>query len=278
MSVTAKNATLLALWLAHEHPQLFAKIHQAVTAQKASGKLSGLGCQCNQTLQGARRKRIGTFGQTGFTFSTGSVGSTAPAGITSWDSSIGYTGGSTGMVGLTGSTGTTPSMSAIGTTAAQNQGSTAVSTSFWPSGSTSPAGGTSAAGSTSSAGFWSSMASDVSSLGSSVVPAVADVASALTSSGGLAAVAGVVSAYYSANPTSTAAQTTAAQVALTSSGQSPATIAGDTLYNADGTTTPVTSSLLSSLTSATGSPFILIALIAAGTALALMLSSSSSKR
>lgn len=265
-TISPQNAQRLALWLAHEQPQLFAAIHAKVLAMKASGQLSGFGCgSCGM----ARSRKIGTFGrlgQTGFTFSPGS------SGITSWDSSIGQTSlpgatafssgetalpgttgitswdSSIGQTALPGSTGATPGsgLQTIGTTAANAAGSSALTANV-----------------SGSSGFWSNFSSDVGSLGASVVPAIADVAGALTSGGTLGAIAGVVSAYYASEPSSLAAQTAATQVALTQAGQSPAAISGNTLYTATGTPTPVTSSLLSSLTPSEESLLIPILLIGA---------------
>jgi hypothetical protein len=250
-SISPANAYKLSLWLAHEHPQLFALVHAKVTAMKASGQLSGLGCNCGPS--GQRSRRVGTFGRlgdTGFTFPSGStssfdVGNTSfpgTTGITSWDNSIGSTA-LPSSVGGTGSTG----LQSIGTTAAQAAGSTGLTTSI-------------ASGST---GFWGSFASDVGSLGSAVAPAIADVAGALTAPSTLAAVGSAVAAYYATEPRSTAAQTTATQVARTAAGQSPAAIAGNTLYGADGSTSPLSSSLLSSLTPGEQSLLIPILLIGA---------------
>lgn len=252
-TISLKNAQRLALWLAHEQPQLFAVIHAKVTAMRASGQLSGLGCACV--------KRIGTFGQTGFTYSgsTGSfdAGSTSLPGVTSWDSSIGNTGlnpaGTTGItswdnsIGVSSPGGTGPQLQQIGLTDASNAGSTALTTPLSVSGSS---------------GFWGNFASDVGSLGSSVGPAIADVAGALTSGSTLAALAGVASAYYQANP-SQAASLTQTQIARTAAGQSPAAIAGSTLYTATGNEIPVTSSLLSDLTPSEESMLIPILLIGA---------------
>jgi hypothetical protein len=265
-AVSPQNAQKLALWLAHEHPQLFAQIHAKVVALKAAGTLSGFGCQCHSTLkevprplQGApRSRRIGTFGQTGFTFPSGSTGFSMPAGstgftslpagttgITSWDSSIGY--GGAGSTYPTSGGSTTPAMQSIGTTAAANAGSTAVSTSI---------------GSTGSTGFWSSFTSDVASVGKAVLPAVGDVASALGSPAGVAAIAGVASAYYANQAAGTEAQTVQTQIARTAAGETPATIAGTTLYS-NGSTAPVTSSLLSDLSPSSGSFLIPLLLIGA---------------
>jgi len=261
-TISKANAMKLALWLAHEHPQLFAQIHAKITAMKASGTLSGLGCNCNgATLKGVprRSRRIGTFGQTGytggFTFPSGStssfdIGNTAlpgTTGITSWDSSI----GTTALPASVGGTGaTTGGLQPIGTTAAQQAGSTALTANV----------GSTASGST---GFWSGFASDVASVGKSVLPAVADVASAITAPSTLAAVGSAVAAYYATQPNSTAAQTTQTQIARTAAGESPAAISGSTLYSSTGSTAPVTSSLLGSLTPTEESMLIPILLIGA---------------
>lgn len=265
-AISPQNAQRLALWLAHEQPQLFAVIHAKVTAMRAAGQLSGacalqgLGCACAKPA-----RKIGTFGrlgQTGITSWDDSIGSTFPSGstsafdigttalpgttgITSWDDSIGA-GGTYPQGGtFTGSTG---ALAPIGTTAASQVGSTALTTPIVSSGST---------------GFWSSFSSDVGSLGASVAPAIADVAMALTSGSTLAAVAGAVSQYYASQPSSTAAQLAATQVARTAAGESPAAIAGGTLYTQTGATAPVTSSLLSDLTPSEESLLIPILLIGA---------------
>ena len=259
--ISPQNAQRLALWLAHEQPQLFAAIHAKVVAMGAAGQLSGLGCNCGP------RKNIGSFGQTGFTFPSGSTGITSwdssigqtalpgSTGITSWDSSIGATAlpASIGGTGYTGATGATPAganLAPIGTTAAGAANAAAL---------TAPISST-ASGST---GFWSSFASDIGSVGSSVLPAVADVAGAIAAPSTLAAVAGAVSAYYASEPTSTAAQIAAAQLARTEAGESPAAISGSTLYTSTGNQLPVTSSLLSGLTPSEQSMLIPLLLIGA---------------
>jgi hypothetical protein len=264
--VTPQNAMKLALWLAHEHPQLFALTHAKIMALKAQGTLSGLGCQCSlpprarQVGRQTPKTTVG-FGDTGFTFSpgdTGSYGFTLPAGstalpgvtgISSWDSSIGYSGaGST--YPATGATTPAPGYTAPAT------------------GATSPAAGSTAPGSTSS-NFWSNFSSDVGALGKAVAPAISDVASALGSPAGVAAIAGVASAYYQNQAASTEAQTVQTQIARTAAGQAPATIAGGTLYSS-GSTTPVTSSLLSSLAPSSSDMILVILLVGA---LALVLAS-----
>lgn len=262
--ISPQNAQRLALWLAHEQPQLFAAIHAKVVAMGAAGQLSGLGCNCGP------RKNIGSFGQTGFTFPSGSTGitswdssigqtalpgSTGATGITSWDSSIGATAlpvsiGGTGYTGATGATPAGANLAPIGTTAAgaANAGALTAPISSTASGST---------------GFWSSFASDIGSVGSSVLPAVADVAGAIAAPSTLAAVAGAVSAYYASEPTSTAAQIAAAQLTRTEAGESPAAISGSTLYTSTGNQLPVTSSLLSGLTPSEQSMLIPLLLIGA---------------
>lgn len=240
-SITPANALKLSAWLAHEHPPIFrALLKQVNTQQKLASKgLGFLGDDLETVDVGG--------GSVDYAPSLTDVGiSSDPtlSDISSVDSSL-------GSVDL---------------------------------GSILSSGSDTA----SSGGFWSTLGSDLSGAGSSLVSGVASVAGALISPTSIAAVGNAASAYFkSQTPTATTAAQQAvlnAQLARTVNGAGAAPISYTTnaagqlvpVYYGQTGATPVTSQLLSSLTS--GGSMLPILLIGGAALVGVLLMSRSTSR